>query len=77
MRSRMLRSKVMMPMFRLPFLCFSLVLEFGHIGYVVVKIFLIMHLFSFFDEFCTVFMSCMFPLSMQCSITYGSMNRLP
>ena len=53
-RSRMLRSKAMMPMFRLPFI-FSSLLDFGHNGYVIMTILLlIMHLFSFVDEFCTV-----------------------
>jgi len=50
----MLRSKAMMPMFRLPFI-FSSLLDFGHNGYVIMTILLlIMHLFSFVDEFCTV-----------------------
>jgi len=53
----MLRNKAMMPMFRLPFI-FSSLLDFGHNGYVIMTIHpLIMHFFSFFDEFCTI---CMF-----------------
>jgi len=56
----MLRSKVMVPMFRLPFLCFSSLLDFGHIGFVVVTIFFLMHLLSFVDEFFTIFISCVF-----------------
>ena len=42
----MLRNKTMMPMFRLPFLCFSSLLDFGRIVFVIMKIFLLMHLFS-------------------------------
>jgi len=58
---------------------FSSLLDFGLIGYVIMMIFLllIMHLLSFVDECCLVCMSCMFLLSMQCSVTCGSKDKPP
>ena len=78
MRSRMLRSKAMMPMFRQPFLCFSSVFGFWPqrlCNYENSYFSLIMPILSFVDEFCTVCMLCMLPLSMQCSVTYSSMSK--
>ena len=40
-KSKMLRSEVMMPMFRMAFLCFSSLLGFVRNGYVIMKILLL------------------------------------
>ena len=73
-RSRMLRNKAMMPMFRLPFI-FSSLLDFGHNGYVIMTIHpLIMHFFFIFWRilhYLYVCMSCM----LQCFAACGSKDR--
>jgi len=56
----MLRSKAMTSMFRMPFLYFSSLLDFYRIGFVIMTIFLLMHLLSFVDEFCTIVIPCVF-----------------
>ena len=82
----MLSSKAMMPMFRLPLslsFFFSSLLEFWlyrPFNYDNYFYFSSMCMISFADEFCTVYvclvcMSCILPLSMQCFVTCGSMNR--
>ena len=50
-RSKTLKSKAMKLMFGFPFVYFLLFLDFGGNDYVIMTIFLLMHLLSFVDEF--------------------------
>ena len=43
----MLRSKAMVPMFRLPFVCCLLCLDFGHNGCVIMTILLLINELAF------------------------------
>ena len=84
------RSKVMGPMFRLPFLYIVLV-DFGRNGFVILTmiLFLKKHSFSFIDEFLLFLMysPCfllklvlsymLLPFFAQCSVACGSKDRPP
>lgn len=49
--------------FRPMFLCFSLLLDFGRIGFVIMTIFLLMHLHYYFvNKVCIAVISCVFAI---------------